>query len=189
MSGPVRIGAVLMASGAGSRFGSNKLLAEVEGTPLIQRAFSALPVALFDRAVVVSRHHDILVLAAQKGYHAFENPLAHLGQSVSITLGLAALEDMTGVLFAVCDQPWLTRASVRRLLAAFRTDPTRITALGWQGERGNPVIFPADLFPDLFSLEGDIGGGAVIRAHPDRLTVVEAHGADELRDVDRREDL
>ncbi len=189
MSGPVRIGAVLMASGAGTRFGSNKLLAEVEGVSLIQRTFSALPAHLFARAVVVSRYPELLDQAARAGYHAFENPLSHLGQSVSITLGLAALEDMDGVLFAVCDQPWLTRESVRRLLSTFRADPTRITALGWQGTRGNPVIFPPDLFPALFDLEGDTGGGAVIRAHPHRLVVVEVGSADELRDVDRPHDL
>ena len=46
MRAAATVGAVLMASGAGSRFGSNKLLHPVEGRPLIQRAFAALPAAL-----------------------------------------------------------------------------------------------------------------------------------------------
>ena len=65
MRAAATVGAVLMASGAGSRFGSNKLLHPVEGRPLIQRAFAALPAALFDRAVVVSRYPEILSLAPE----------------------------------------------------------------------------------------------------------------------------
>ena len=51
---PERLGAVLMASGFGRRFGSNKLLAEVDGVPLYHRAMAALAPAEFDRAVVCS---------------------------------------------------------------------------------------------------------------------------------------
>ena len=41
----------------------------------------------------------------------------------------------------------------------------------------------------VFALTGDAGGGAVIRAHPDRLVLVEAADPRELRDVDTLNDL
>lgn len=189
MRAAATVGAVLMASGAGSRFGSNKLLHPVEGRPLIQRAFAALPAALFDRAVVVSRYPEVLSLAAQAGYHAFENPFADLGQSRSVTLGLAAVEDLDGALFAVCDQPWLTTESIKHLLNSFQESPDCICALSWGGKRGNPALFPREFYPELFALTGDAGGGAVIRAHPDRLVLVEAADPRELRDVDTLNDL
>ena len=118
-----------MASGFGRRFGSNKLLAEVDGVPLYHRAM------------------------------------------------------------AVCDQPWLTTKSIIRLKNSFLESPDAICALSWQGRRGNPVVFPADLFGELAALTGDTGGGAVIRRHPERLRLVEAFSPNELLDVDNPEAL
>ena len=185
----MKIGAVLMASGAAHRFGSNKLLHEVDGVPMIQRTMQAVPARLFDRAGVASSYPEILSLAEQSGYLPIPNPSAAEGQSASIRLGLSALKDMDGVLFAVCDQPWLKQESVIRLRMDFSEHPGCICALGWQGRRGNPVIFPKAFFPDLLSLSGDQRGAALIRSHKELLRMVEVASASELRDVDAPENL
>ena len=96
---------------------------------------------------------------------------------------------MDGVLFAVCDQPFLTTESIKRLINSFLESPDYIHALSWQGTRGNPVIFPKPCFPALLALAGDTGGGAVIRAHPELLRLTEASSPRELRDVDCIRDL
>lgn len=184
----MKIGAVLMASGAARRFGSNKLLCPVDGIPMIERAFAAVPAGLFARACAVSCYGEILSLAAERGYRPIPNPQSEEGQSASIRLGLASLTDMDGVLFSVCDQPHLKPESVKRLLAAFTARPDRICSLSWRGRRGSPAVFPAELFPDLLSLTGDQKGGTVIRAHPERLYLVEADSPWELHDVDTPED-
>lgn len=185
----MKLGAVLMASGAGKRFGANKLLWPVAGVPLVERAMAAVPAALFDRAVVVSAYPQVLESAEKKGYAPITNPAPEQGQSASVVLGLKELLDMDGVLFAVCDQPWLHRDSVARLLADFSADPGSIWALSWQGRRGNPVVFPRVMFPALLALTGDMGGGVVIRAHADLLRLTEAGNSQELEDVDTPADL
>ncbi len=185
----MKLGAVLMAAGAGRRFGGNKLLYPVEGVPLIDRAMAALPAALFPLAAVVSRCPEILTRAAASGYLPVDNPGAGEGQSASVRLGLAALGGVDAALFAVCDQPFLTTESIMRLISAFQASPGCIHALSWQGRRGNPVIFPRICFPDLLALRGDTGGGAVIRARPDLLRLTEAASPAELRDVDWKSDL
>lgn len=185
----MQIGCVLMASGFGTRFGSNKLLAQADGVPLIQRAIAALPVSLFAKAVAVSQYDEVLAPAQQAGFIPLYNSWAAQGISASIRLGLCALREMDGVLFSVCDQPWLTEESVRRLLAGFEASPDHIVALSHAGQRGNPVLFPRSLFPELLALSGDTGGGAVIQAHPDLLCTVEAADPRELDDIDRPEDL
>lgn len=63
----MRLGAVLMASGARRRFGGNKLLHPVDGVPMVERVFAAVPAELFIRACVVSCYPDILVLAGERG--------------------------------------------------------------------------------------------------------------------------
>ncbi len=185
----MRLGAVLLASGAGRRFGGNKLLAPVEGVPLIQRALEAVPAELFCRAAVCSPYPEVLALAGERGFLPLYNHRAREGISTSICLGLSALWDMDGVLFAVCDQPYLTINSIIHMINAFRDSPASVCALAWAGKRGNPVLFPAELFPALSALTGDTGGSAVIKAHRDRLLLVEAGSPAELRDVDCPDDL
>lgn len=185
----MKVGAVLMASGFACRFGANKLLEPVDGVPMIQRAMEAVPARLFQRALVVSACGEILSLAQAEGYLPLFNPSAAEGQSASIRLGLSRLLDLDGVLFTVCDQPWLGRESVERLLAQFSRAPDRIWALSWQGVRGNPAVFPRTLFPELLAFTGDRGGGRVIQGHPELLRLVEVGDGRELLDVDTPDSL
>lgn len=178
-----------MASGFGRRFGQNKLLYPVEGASMAERAFAALPPALFHRAAVVSACPEIMAWAEDAGYIPVYNPCAAEGRAASIRLGLAALGEVDGALFAVCDQPWLRRDSVERLLADFAANPDSICALSFRGRRGNPVVFPAALFPELLALTGEEGGGKVLKAHPQLLRLTEAGSELELRDVDTPDDL
>ena len=178
------VAAILLASGYGRRYGSNKLLDTWEGVPLYRRALKALPLDRLDRAVVVSQYGEVLAEAGRLGCLPVLNCHPWEGVSASIRLGLLAAKDAGGALFAVCDQPWLTRDSVSRLAAAFRRRPDSIHALGWEGERGNPVIFPARLFPELAALRGDRGGGTVIARHPELLRLTRAASPRELEDAD-----
>ena len=185
----MRLGAVLLASGRGRRFGGNKLLASVEGVPLCRRAMAALSGAGLDRLAVCSPYPEVLAAGEAFGFLPLYNAGAAEGISASVRLGLARMEDMDGVLFSVCDQPFLTTQSIINLINSFQKSKSAICALSWQGRRGNPVIFPAEFFPALSALTGDTGGGAVIRAHPERLVLVEAASARELLDVDTPADL
>ena len=180
---------MLLASGLGRRFGSNKLLRLVEGVPLYRRAMTALAGAGLDRLAVCSACEEVLSAGAEYGFLPLYNPGAAEGVSASIRLGLEHMADMDGALFSVCDQPWLTTESIIKLKNAFLESKATLCALSWRGVRGNPVIFPRDLFGELAALTGDNGGGAVIRAHPDRLALVEASSPRELADVDTPADL
>lgn len=185
----MKLGCILLASGFGTRFGGEKLLRKVGGETLVSHALGAFPAGLFARRAVTARLAGILAEGAAAGWTPLFNPDAGEGISAGIRLGLTAMEGMDGVLFAVCDQPWLTRESVCRLAARFEEQSDRIVALSWRGRRGNPVLFPRELFPALASLTGDTGGGAVIGQNPRRLVTVEASFEKELRDIDMPDDL
>lgn len=184
-----RIGAVLLASGLGRRFGSNKLLTAVEGVPLYRRAMTALAGAGLDRLAVCSPYREVLEAGEELGFLPLYNPDGAEGISASIRLGVSRMEDMDGVLFSVCDQPFLTTESIISLIKSFQESKDAICALSWAGQRGNPVLFPADLLGELAALTGDTGGGAVVKRHPQRLLLVEASSPRELADVDTRADL
>ena len=179
----LRIGCLIMAAGNASRFGSNKLSAEIDGKMLLEHALEAVPTEEFARVTVVTQYDEVLVLAKRFGFTVLVNPFPEWGASHTIKLGTEAMEDCDAIVYQVADQPLLRRESVRAQVEFFRRNPTNIVAMGHGGVRGNPCIFPKRYFPELTALSGDLGGSAVIRRHEDALRLFEVT-EDELRDVD-----
>lgn len=184
----LRIGCLVMAAGNASRFGRNKLEAVVEGKTLLRRALEAVPAEEFHAVTVVTQYDGASSLAEEFGFAVVRNHRPELGLSRTVRLGTQAMADCDAILYQVADQPLLERETVRRELELFRRNPERIVALGHDGVRGNPCIFPRRFFPELLALTGDTGGSTVIRAHPDALLLCPAPPA-ELRDVDTVEAL
>jgi len=189
----VKIGCALLAAGAGKRFGGGKLLYKIDGEPMIARAMKLYASIPFAAQVCVTRTEvqEIQSLAQEKGFSVAINPDPERGVGTSVSIATKELlrkeSGLDGILYAVSDQPYLTPASVEKLIAAFAANPERIASLGFGGVRGNPAIFPKDLLNELIELTEDVGGGAVIRRHSERLLLVEAGSARELADVDTRE--
>lgn len=184
----LRIGCLVMAAGCGSRFGRNKLEAEVDGKSLLRRALEAVPVEEFHRVTVVTQYDGAAALAESFGFDVVRNDRPQDGLSRTVRLGTEAMADCDAILYQVADQPLLERGTVRRELEFFRAHPDCIVGLSHGGIRGNPCVFPRRFFPELMALEGDVGGNVVIRAHPEALLLFEAPAA-ELRDVDTVEAL
>ena len=184
----LRIGCLVMAAGCGSRFGRNKLKAEVDGKSLLRRALEAVPAEEFHRITVVTQYDGAAALAESFGFDVVRNDRPQDGLSRTVRLGTEAMADCDAILYQVADQPLLERGTVRRELEFFRAHPDCIVGLSHSGVRGNPCVFPRQFFPELMALTGDTGGNAVIRAHPECLLLVEAPAA-ELYDVDTAEEL
>ena len=183
-----KIGCILMAAGNATRFGSNKLTEELDGKSLIRRAMEAVPSEALQQVVVVTQYPEIRQLAADFGFACVENQHPDWGISHTIQLGLEALTDCDAALFMVSDQPMLQRENVRAMVDFYRQNPEHIVGMSYQGQRGNPCIFPREFFPALLELEGDTGGNRVIRRHEDRLLCFECPSI-QLEDVDSEEAL
>ena len=178
-----KIGCVVMAAGNARRYGNNKLAAQLRGRSLILRALEAVPAEQFDTVVVVTQYPEIMRLAAEFHFAAVLNEHPEYGISHTIQLGLTGLRDCGGVLFQVSDQPLLRRESVAELVRLWKRSPESIAAVGHNGVRGNPCLFPARFFPELLELREDRGGNAVIRRHEEDLMLLEVP-TEELYDVD-----
>lgn len=184
----LQIGCVVMAAGTGRRFGGDKLGTVIDGKSLIRRALEAVPSEEFERVVVVTCHDEVRECAKEFCFTVIDNPHPDWGQSHSIRLGLNELYHCDAVLFQVADQPYLTRESVKSLVTLYRRNPQNIVALSHRGKRGNPCLFPAAFFPEILSLDGDVGGNLVIHHHKDRLLLREVPER-ELQDIDTKEQL
>lgn len=180
------LGAVLLASGTSSRFGKNKLLAEFDGRPLFEWAFSAIPKDLFRKVAVVTAYEEISERAKEEGFDVVWNSAPERGQGRSIASGIRVMDSLDACMFLVCDQPYVSSSSIRKLASEFSGG---ITALSFYGRRGNPVLFSSRFFPELASVPDHKTGSFVIRRHPDAVSLCEAECAVELEDIDDEDEL
>lgn len=181
----MNIGCVVLASGESVRFGSNKLLADFCGQPVLAHLLEALPDTL--HTVVVTRSEAVQALARARGYACLLHRLPEVCDT--IRLGLSLLTDTDGCLFCVGDQPLLTRETIRKVLAAYAEHPTDIVRAAFHGRQGNPVLFPPALYGELNALGEGEAGVTVIRRHAAGVRTVEAAFAEELADADTPETL
>ena len=121
-----RITALVMAAGQGRRFGDgNKLLADLDGRPLLRRAVEAALGSRVRETIVVTGHDRAAVEEALAGLPvAFtHNPEFADGLATSLRAGLAAATDADGIVVLLGDMPGVSSRIVDQLIAAFAEAP------------------------------------------------------------------
>lgn len=86
-------------------------------------------------------------------------------------------------MFAVADQPYLTRESLENMVETWEVSKKGILVSENAGRMGNPVIFAYKYYEELKKLEGDVGGKCVLKKHLDDVQMFEM-SASELKDLD-----
>lgn len=183
-----KIGALVLAAGNSSRFGSNKLLFKINGKSVLERTLLALSGFKFWKtAVVVSNtdFDDILGNHVEK----ILNKQISLGIGKSIALGTIYLrKEVSGILILLADQPLLTLDDIKKMTDVFLGDPTKIVACSVDGEIRNPIIFPTGYFDELIKLSGDRGARGLANSHIDNIVRVEVDSS-HLLDIDSIQDV
>jgi molybdenum cofactor cytidylyltransferase len=184
-----RIASIVLAAGRSTRMGGpNKLLADVGGRPLIRLAVEAALASRARPVMVVTGHQRDKVEAALAGLDVMYayNPDFAEGLSTSVKAGLAALpEEADGAIVCLGDMPQVTAALIDKLTAAF--DPERgalVVVPVIEGKRGNPVVWARRFFPELMTIDGDIGARQVISRYPEAVAEVPLSDISALVDVD-----
>ncbi len=186
------VDAVVLAAGAASRFGSVKLLAELDGRPLLQHVLDSLAAANDVAGVVVvlgDERARIERAIAWRGERRVVNPDPRLGLASSLRIGLAALPPSTdGALVVLGDQPRLQPGIVERVVAAWRRSELPIVVPRYPSSGTlNPVLLDRSVWPTAMALRGDRGMGPLIRASPELVLDVAVTG--DNPDVDTPADL
>lgn len=174
----IPLAAVLLAGGASRRFGTdNKLLAEVDGTPIVAKVAREIVAGGAGELIVVTgAEHDAYVSALSGLPVRFVvNALWDEGIGGSIAAGVRALSDTPqGVFIVPGDLPNLTAGVFRGLAAAFANTAGAhvVVPVTAQGAQRNPVLWPRRLFPELAALSGATGGKSLLDTlGPERLDV------------------
>ena len=188
-----KIAALVLAAGRSSRMGSNKLLAEVDGQPMVTHVVDAALASQARPVVVVTGNEADRVAAAlgDRPVRRVDNPDFAAGISSSLKAGLRALgPDIDGVLVCLADMPRLGPATLDRLIAAFNPVEGRaICVPTWNGKRGNPVLWSRRFFAEMAELAGDVGARHLIGEHSELVCEVAMPDDSVLLDIDTPEAL
>ena len=182
--------AVVLAAGAGSRFGgeTHKLRAPLDGRPLLAHALDAV-VASGLEAIVVTGATEVSDLVPA-GIQVVANPDWATGQASSVQVGIAEARRRghDAVVVGLGDQPFVTAAAWRAVAGA--AGPIAVAT--YDGRRGHPVRLGRDVW-DLLPVAGDEVGRAVMRGRPGLVMEIPCDAghprADRTADIDTLEDL
>jgi molybdenum cofactor cytidylyltransferase len=191
---PGKIAGLVLAAGQSRRMGqANKLLAQLDGRPMVAHAVDAMLGSRAGPVIVVTGHQADEVRAAlgEREVVWAHNPDYASGLSSSLAAGLAALpDDAEGVVVGLGDMPRITSAQIDRLIAAFNPLEGRAICVPTvRGKRGNPVLFAARFVPEMREIGGDVGARHLIGEHAEEVVEIELDDDGALLDIDTPEAL
>ena len=208
MKKSLTVGCVIMASGLSRRFGTNKLLADFCGQPMLCRAFAATATPGIAARIVVTRSENVQALCRAHGVPVLLHSLP--GRNDTVRLGLSALleqlPELSGCMFLPGDQPLLCRETVEAMIGISGWDhETRlerqketereIFRLGAVADNdptplvGSPVLFGSSFFSELLTLPENKGGNVLLKKYPAQVRAVCIANSAELLDADTPEVL
>jgi len=194
----IRVGAVLLAAGEGSRMGNiPKCLIQLDGLTLLQRQLIALTEAGVDEVVVVTGHHHLAVgreLAALKSLNpmrVIRNAHANEGQARSVRLGIETLgSDFDAVIMALSDQPFIDSQDIKALIATFKKRTAgEIILPMFNGQRGNPIMLSGSVMKTILASGAEMVCRNFMDQHPELVHPWQTQNDHYVVDVDTPEDL
>jgi CTP:molybdopterin cytidylyltransferase MocA len=182
------IGGIVLAAGAGTRFGQAKQLVELDGRPLLEHSIIALTAAPVGRVVVVVGASADQVVATVDPHGAEFRVCERWdeGQSASLACGLAALSECEAVVIALGDQPRVSTEAIGRVIAA-RAEGIDAVRATYAEAPGHPVLLERSLFARMRDVTGDHGARNLLLSVPTREVPCDDLGGGE--DVDTPAEL
>jgi len=181
------ISAVILAAGASTRMGVQKLLLPVGGEPLVRRTVRQVCDAGFDDVLVVVGSDWERTLGALDGLpirHAVNADFAS-GMGSSFRTAVLHLSDSAAAMFALADQPFVTTNEYRTVLDTYCRQAPAIVSVRYGDVMAPPHLFESEFFPELAQLQH--GARSVLQRHYDR-TLVLQFPSGLLMDLDTPED-
>jgi molybdenum cofactor cytidylyltransferase len=185
------VAGILLAAGAATRMGRNKLLVELAGEPLVRRATRRALEAGLDPLVVVLGHEADLAGAALHGLGAtlVRNARHAEGMNTSLSAGVEALPaSAEAAVVLLADMPFVEPAMIAAVVARWRETGAPAVTSRYGATSAPPTLYARALFPRLTGGTGDGRGREVVRGLGAEARFVD-WPASALSDLDVAEDL
>lgn len=184
---------VVLAAGSGDRFKGNKLLAKIDGRPLLQVVIDKIHHGLSPVegvAVVGYNHQQLKSQLNFKSLSTVTNDRWDRGMSTSLSTGIEACSSAgPGYLIVLGDMPFIPGRIYARVVKAGRKSGG-IVAPDYEGKRGFPVYFDSSYTDALRQKPaGDQGARNIIAEHEEQFRSISVSTPGVIRDVDTVSDL
>ena len=181
---------ILLAAGASTRFGSDKLLHPLAGdTPVAVAALARLRAAVPHAIAVVRPDATRLAeLLSDNGATVILCANAEEGMGASLAAAVCASGDVDGWVVALADMPYIRSETIAKIAGALAAGAA-IAAPVYRGARGHPVALSARFRPQLQALRGDQGARALLAENAGALKLIETDDPGVCRDIDTPVDL
>jgi molybdenum cofactor cytidylyltransferase len=183
---------VILAGGQSKRLGSPKQLLQVEGTTLLERTIAVAQELGDGPVVVVLGAHAELILpeVRQAGIEVILNPDWQEGMAASLRAGIRHVEarhpQIDGILFLVCDQPFLQADLLKELINLQARADLPLAACRYGDRLGTPALFHQSVFSLLLDLKGDTGARKLLEGMAEQVAILDFEKG--VYDIDTRED-
>ena len=183
------VGILMLAAGSSRRFGSDKRQAMLASgqTLLCATLENACASGLPLRICLGHADAELADSLRGQGYEVQLCRHSDLGMGATLANGAAELGDWDGVLVALADMAWIVPDTYRLMAGHIKHDS--ICAPYYKGQRGHPIGFGSDFYPQLTELAGDQGARALLDRFKPQVKQVEVADPGIVRDADTPADL
>ncbi len=189
------VACIILAAGQSARFGEvDKLLAEVNGRPIVRHAVDTALASLSRDVHVIVQPNSVFIDRALAGLPVIQCVNWDFANGIgrSIAIGIRSLaEDVSGALILPADMPWMRTEVLDQLITAFEDVKGTLVTLPITaaGEQRNPVLWPRSYFKELCDLRTDRGAKQLIPKELGKLQKIVIRDEAGFKDVDTPEDL
>jgi molybdenum cofactor cytidylyltransferase len=186
----VHIASIILAAGASSRMGENKMLLPVDGMPMVRRAAQRALDAGLNPVVIVVGKDDAMVQSALTGLPVtFAHNADFTGPtSGSLHAGLRALgAEVDATIVMLADMVHITTPMLRALISACVDGAAPLEVSRYGDVLAPPLLFRRSLWPELLAWHGEGCGKAVVKAHQHEASMHD-WPTESLTDIDTPDD-
>ena len=190
-----KVAPIILAAGKSTRFGSNKLLAEVEFKGIRQALLlhTLSPwLDVFERVYLVTPKENQLI---EEACHSIDHSIefikaeqSELGMGHSLAAGVEACHSSQGYLIGLADMPMIEPEILENLVNKLEQG-FPIAAPYFEGRRGHPVAFSQIYRDALLALSGDVGAKSILLENEKLIEKVNVKSSSVLTDIDLKSDL
>ena len=187
-----RVVAVVLAAGKSTRMGAHKMLAGIDGKPMLRVVVENVLASRVDEVVVVTGYGsaDCELILQGLQVRFVHNADYVSGMASSLRVGIAAAQGADAVVVCLGDMPGVGGDIIDKLIASFNpTEHRSIVVPTCAGQFGNPVLWGSEHFAQLMALKGDKGARALIEKLKSEATEIELADKAVLTDIDTAIDL
>lgn len=157
-----KIGCVILAAGASTRFGGPKQLAIFRNKTFIENVIeTSLKIHFQNRVVVLgSFFEEIRTVIDQYEINILKNDEWERGQASSVKSGVRFFlqNPVEAIIFLLVDQPQITTDMIKNVLNLFAYQKPNIIVHLNKGQNRHPILFSKNTFEELINIQGDRGG-------------------------------